>query len=240
MNKLETLARIKKLHTLFEEGKIKTLDIHEVHPDLPLNDRLNYIYFTLPVSINFQRSSPAMWQSAYATYHDPETNYLFYPEKTILESREKVQKDLLKYKLSLQKNKHTDIWLTISRILNENFENDPRNLFSEGEYDVVKVLELITSKYNIPYLRGLKLSNYWLYILSKFTDIKLKNVHRISIIPDTHVIQSTIKLGITPSEATPDEIVNVWYDLLDGFELTPVQMHSVLWNWSRNDFKPEV
>jgi len=73
-----TLHRVKKLLRLFQEGKILTLPHHEVHPDVEKGSRENYLYFTLPCCINFQRSSPAMWQSALATYLDPETNYLFF------------------------------------------------------------------------------------------------------------------------------------------------------------------
>ena len=54
-----------------------------------------------------------------------------------------------------------------------------------------------------PYLGGPKLSNYWLFILHDFTDVKFKNVEEISIIPDTHVIKSSIHLGVV-EEGTND------------------------------------
>ena len=38
-----------------------------------------------------------------------------------------------------------------------------------------------------PYISGPKMANYWLYILSQYTDAKFANMHEISIIPDTHV-----------------------------------------------------
>src|SRR5689334_9311015 len=123
----ELIKKIIKLKEAFDAGLIPRLHQHEVHPDLPKGDRLNYLYFTLPVSINFQRNSPAMWASAFKTFEDPETNYLFYPERVVLESREKIQKDLVKHKLALQKNKHTDIWIAISDTLNKFYKNNPRN-----------------------------------------------------------------------------------------------------------------
>src|SRR6185369_17139474 len=124
----KTLERVKKLKEYFDDGKIPRLHQHEVNPGLPKGDRLNYLYFTLPVSINFQRNSPAMWQSALKTFQDPETNYLFYPEKVVETGYSKVQSDLIKYKLGLQKNKHTDIWFAISKVFHEDYNDDPRNL----------------------------------------------------------------------------------------------------------------
>ena len=112
MNK--KLKQIKKLYIFFQKGKIPVLVQHEVNPSLDLNSRENYLYFTLPPCINFQRNSPAMWKSALLTWQDSKTRYLFFPEEVVKQRRSKIQKDLLKYKLALQKNKHTDIWITIS------------------------------------------------------------------------------------------------------------------------------
>ena len=104
-----TLERVRGLLEQFQAGKILTLAQHEVHPEVPLGSRENYLYFTLPCCINFQRSSPAMWQSALKTYEDPETNYVFYPEKVVAVDPEKVQVDLFKHRLSVQPNKHAHI-----------------------------------------------------------------------------------------------------------------------------------
>lgn len=242
MSQLDLLARVIKLHQLFQEGKIPTLPNHEVHPDVTRESRENYLYFTLPVCINFQRSSPAMWASALKTYEDPLTNYLFFPEEVALRSREQVQKDLVKHKLALQPNKHTDIWLAISHTLHEFYDNDPREVLKTGQSDVAVIIPMIQKEHKkrFPYLSGAKMTNYWLYILSHYTDVRLQNMHEISIIPDTHVLQSTVKLGILTEANTPETVAMAWRELLRDSSLTPVEMHPVLWNWSRNNFQPEV
>ena len=238
----DKLKRVQKLYQLFQEGKIPTLAEHEVHPLLDKKSRENYLYFTLPPCINFQRHSPAMWRSALATWEDSKTNYLFFPEKVVQQSREKVQFDLRKHKLALQPNKHTDIWIAISNTLNKFFKNDPRELLKAGEHDVIKIVTLIQKdrREHFTHLRGPKMTNYWLYILSQYTDMKVKNMEEISIIPDTHVLQCSAHLGITMPEATAEQAAVAWKKLLAGSNITPVQMHPVLWNWSRNNFKPEV
>ncbi len=242
MNKAAQLARIIKLHGLFKNGQIPTLAQHEVNPGLDKSSRENYLYFTLAPCLNFQRSSPALWQAALSTWQDPETNYLFFPEEVIKKPREQIQKDLIKHKLALQRNKHTDIWILISKAFNELYQADPRELFEKNGWDVTKIHQTVQKdqKPYFPYLSGPKLSHYWLYILSQFTSAKFKNMQEISIIPDTHVLQSTVKLGITDSISDPLVVAQLWKELLNGSELSPVDMHPVLWNWSRNNFLPKV
>lgn len=242
MSKEQQLERIFKLHEIFQQGLIPTLSSHEVNPGLSKDSRENYLYFTLPPALNFQRSSPAMWASALKIWEDSDTRYLFFPEETAKRTREEIQRDLVKHKLALQRNKHTDIWIKVSDAFHRLFSDDPRELFNAANWDVVKIHKIIQEdkrKY-FPYISGPKMAHYWLYILSHYTDAKFLNMGEISIIPDTHVLQCSIKLGLTTPEMTPLEVAEVWKELLSGQELAPVQMHPVLWNWSRNNFLPEV
>jgi hypothetical protein len=236
------LQRVKELLERFNNGEIPTLEKHEVNPNLDLGSRENYLYFTLPVCLNFQRSSPAMWAAALATYKDPETNYLFFPEVLAETPLEKIRADLVKHKLALQPNKHVLIWTTIARTLHEHFEDDPRKIVASANNNVLELLQIltVTHKKHFPYLSGPKLSNYWPFILSRFTDVKFNDIHEISIIPDTHVIQSSIKLGIVPAIATSTQVELAWKDLLKDSGINPVMVHPILWHWSRNRFVPEV
>ncbi len=84
------------------------------------------------------------------------------------------------------------------------------------------------------------MTNYWLFILSQYTDVKLKNMQEISIIPDTHVLQCSIRLGISKENNSSVEVAKAWKRILSGSGLSPVEMHPVLWNWSRAGFEPKV
>jgi len=238
--KQEVLEKVRMLLENFENGKIPKLEIHEVHPELEIDSRENLLYFTLPVSINFQRNSPAMWKSALATFEDPDTNYLFYPEKVVEKTLEQIKEDLPKHKLGLQKNKHSEIWYRLSGTFNRLYENNPRKLFEANDFDVLKILNILQKemKKDFPYLSGIKISNYWLFILSKFTDVKFKNLNYVSIIPDTHVLQSSIQLGLSDAKTTPAQVELIWFELLKDSGIDPITMHPVLWNWSRNNFIP--
>jgi len=215
---------------------------HEVNPGLHEGSRENCLYFTLPVGLNFQRSSPAMWQAALKTWSDESTRYLFYPEQVVKTDRLTIQGDLIKHKLGLQKNKHIDIWITLCTTFTNNFESDPRTYLKTLNYDVDRIVNdlRVTNKSLFPYLSGPKMANYWIYILHQFTDARFSNLASISIIPDTHVQQASIRLGITQEGASPDEVAEAWFELLRGTALIPIDIHPILWNWSRNGFMPSV
>ena len=84
------------------------------------------------------------------------------------------------------------------------------------------------------------MANYWLYILDSYTDIKLQNKHKLSIIPDTHVQQCSVHLGVSKLGDAPEDVAALWFELLDGTGIAPVTLHPILWNWSRNNFLPGV
>mgnify|MGYP002399786296 CR=1 FL=1 len=236
------LDRLRQLKRYYDEGHIPKLHQHEVNPGFQKSSRENYLYFTLPVSLNFQRSSPAMWASALKTYEDEETRFVFFPEVAVSRSFEELQVALVKHKLALQRNKHTEIWQKIATTLFEQYESNPRLIIKAGQNCVVRIKNLIqvTNKKSFPYLSGQKMANYWLYILNQFTDIKLRNLHKISIIPDTHVLQSSIVLGLSNDKSSPEQVALFWEDLLMDTEFTPIDFHPILWNWSRAKFSPEV
>jgi len=236
------LDRVKQLLAYYEQGAIPKLAQHEVNTGFPAGSRENYLYFTLPVCINFQRSSPAMWASALKTWEDESTRYVFFPEKLAGTPVEKIRADLVKHKLALQPNKHTLIWTTIAKTFADHYDNDPRNLIAEAGSDAGQLITLLqaTHKKRFPYLSGPKLSNYWPFILSHYTDVEFGSPEAISIIPDTHVIQSSVQLGLVPVGASSLQVEAAWRDLLKGSGINPSRVHPVLWNWSRNKFLPTV
>src|SRR5687768_3862497 len=175
------LEKVKRLISMYEQGLIPTLEKHEVNPGLHPGSRENYLYFTLPVCINFQRSSPAMWAAALATWEDKTTRYVFFPEKLAETPTEQIRADLTKHKLALQPNKHVLIWMTIAKTLHDYYHDDPRKVIKEANSDAGELIQVLqkTNRKRFPYLSGPKLSNYWLFILSLYTDVQFKNMHAV-------------------------------------------------------------
>ena len=100
----------------------------------------------------------------------------------------------------------------------------------------------VENKKDYPYLSGNKICNYWLFVLHQYTDAKFKNIHNLTIAPDTHVIKATKELGlINDSEFNKNDVqlivIDKWNKLLSGTEFCPIDIHTPLWLWSRNGFK---
>src|SRR3990167_5178176 len=118
MSKEATLEKVLKLRKIFQTGLIPIVENHEAHPEeLDKGSRERYLYFSLVPALNFQRNSPNLWKSAFQTWEDKNTNYVFFPEKVVTKNYQEFKKDLTKYKLALQPNKHSHIWFTICKSL---------------------------------------------------------------------------------------------------------------------------
>ena len=81
--------------------------------------------------------------------------------------------------------------------------------------------------------------------MTKYTDLKFTNRGEITIAPDTHVLQASVKLGvITEEELKKSNIREItsqrWKEILKGEDLQPIDLHTPFWLWSRNGFKIEV
>lgn len=230
---------MRRIHTHYLSGGFGPLD-HEVYPDIDRSSRENYLFFTLPVSVNFQRNSEQLWRAALATFQDSSVRFVFDPSLVARADQASVADALIRYRLALQTNRHVSIWRRLSDTLATHFSSHPREVLRTCDFDVVATLDYLrTRKQQFPCLNGMKMSNYWLYMLSRFTDVALRGVEHISVIPDTHVIRSSVILGLLPEHAaTPYAVAAVWTDLLRGTDLRPMDVHAPLWRWSRSGFCP--
>ena len=52
----------------------------DANPKLKKSSLKNYLYFTLPMALNYQRNSYTLWESALKTYQDKETQFVFDPK----------------------------------------------------------------------------------------------------------------------------------------------------------------
>lgn len=244
-NSEEILAKARRLREMYLRGLLGGEVMPEdANPGLPKNSALNYLYFTLPMALNYQRNSYFLWTSALSSYHDQETSSIFNPNYVTSIKENKLRELLLKHKLALQPNKHCATWLTLCKTITKQFDGDIRNLFICCNWNIPIILEYIqkTHKKKFPYLSGPKICNYWLYVISNYTDAKLIGKEALSIAPDTHVIQASIRLGLIEEKYLHDRniqsIVNqAWKDVLTGTELSLIDLHTPLWLWSRNGWK---
>ena len=244
-NKKKKIQEINILYNMWKTGKLGGEVMPEdANPNLDNNSKENYLYFTLPMALNYQRNSYKLWESALKTYNDEKTNFVFNPKLCLEKSFKEVQYALTKYKVALQKQKQTEIWIALCTTFVELFNGDIRQLFDKLDNDVDKIRDYIQkqNKKKFPYLSGTKICNYWLYVIYQYTDRKYKNMECLTVAPDTHVVQATHKLGLINDEELNRNdvqliVIDRWNELLKGTEFKPIDIHTPLWLWSRNGFK---
>ncbi len=245
MNKKEILDKVDKLIIMYKNGELGGEVMPEdANPHFEKSSLKNYLYFTLPMALNYQRNSYVLWESALKTYNDVETRFVFNPKMCLEKSFEEVQYALTKYKVALQKQKQTEIWLTLCNTFVEMFDGDIRELFDKLDNDVNKIRDFIQkeNKKKFPYLSGTKICNYWMYVIYQYTDRKYKNIECLTVAPDTHVCKATYKLGIITddefnSSNVQQIVIDKWQELLNNTKYKPIDIHTPLWLWSRNGFK---
>ena len=245
MDKQTILENVRKLYAMWKKGELGGDYMPEdSNPHFEKSSQENYIYFTLPMALNYQRNSYKLWESALSTFNNSETKFVFDIGSVLNQTEDKVKSALTKYKVALQQNKQIEIWIKLCKTIKEQFDGDIRNLFKICDYDVNKIRNYIQigHKKDFPYLSGNKICNYWLYVLYQYTDVKYKNLQDLTVAPDTHVIQASRKLGlISENEYNKSDVqlivIKKWNELLKGTEFCPIDIHTPLWLWSRNGFK---
>lgn len=239
------LSDVRRLLDMQKAGELGGFQMPEdSNPGFALSSRDNYHYFTLPMALNYQRDSYKLWAAAKITAEDSQTAFVFDPTVVNARGVSALRIALLQHKLALQPNKHTNTWFTLCCTIVDLFGGDLRNLFRQCGYDVVKLFATIRTEHKkrFPYLSGEKIVNYWLYVMSSYTDLVLTNRGELSVAPDTHVIQASVRLGLVDAAlaATPkarEEISAAWRSLLKGTGIAPIDIHTALWLWSRNGFR---
>ena len=239
LNKVEILSRMWKLGKL--GGEIMPED---ENPHLLKSSLENYLYFTLPMALNYQRNSYTLWENANKTYNDEKTRFVFSPKEVLSKSFAEVQYALTKYKVALQKQKQTEIWIKLCQTINTLYDGDIRKLFDSLDNDVDKIRDYIQkeNKKKFPYLSGTKICNYWMYVIWQYTDREYKNIENLTVAPDTHVCKATHKLGLINddefnSSNVQQIVINRWQELFKNTKYKPIDIHTPLWLWSRNGFK---
>lgn len=245
--KKNILKNVDELLRLYHNGDLGgEIMPEDANPGLRNETRENYLYFTLPMALNYQRNSYKLWEAAKAAYLDDETKDVFLPECVVQMSQEDLREKLLKYKVALQPNKHVEIWFRLCDTFVDNFQGDVRKLFLSNDNSVKKIKEyILANKKGFPYLSGTKILNYWLYVMTQYTDAKLEDRQYITVAPDTHVIQASERLGlITHDELEKptirEKVSLLWEEVFKETERCPIDIHTPLWLWSRGGFKVKV
>jgi len=238
----DIIVQCKKLLEAYRKGQLGYMKMPEDSNPGFDDENLRLTYFTLPMSLNYQRDSYKLWESALKTYNDKETAVVFDIKSSANMPEEQLRAYLLRYKLALQPNKHIATWQKISSTIFYNWKSI-NGLLKYADYDYLKLRDIVQKQYkkDLPYISGPKIFNYWCFILQEYGKIELHNAEYIEIAPDTHVTQCSVKLGVISQEESEnlskEKISEKWRIVLKDSGINPIDMHPPLWFWSRNGFK---
>ena len=243
MDRAVIREKCEKLLVAYKDGKLgQTVMPEDANPGFGSDQTEERLaYFTLPMALNYQRDSYALWEAARKTYDDPETKFVFDIRDAHTRTEDDVRAALTKHKLALQPNKHVHTWRTIAATVDEQWGSFASFIDASGN-DFLRLKQLVQfdHKKGFPYLSGPKIFNYWAFIISTYGTVPLRNRDYIDIAPDTHITQCSVILRvITPEEAvrlSREQISARWRELLTGSGIDPIDMHPPFWFWSRNGF----
>lgn len=215
----------------------------DVHPLLPTKSADLLHYFTLGMCLNYQRNSYTLWQACTAAFERNECAWIFQPSEVAKQDIPALSARLLEFKVALQPRRHPEIWHRNCQGIVKHFGGDLRNLLSACSFDLVHIRSFVQAhKGDFPYLGGPKLCNYWLYVLTQYTDFHFENRAALSVAPDRHVMKASQKLGLISMDELHQSgaaplVAARWESLLSDTDLAPIDVHTPLWLWSRSGFK---
>ncbi len=242
-SKEEIVSKCRLLLEAYRSGRLDECRMpEESNPGFSDSEsEVRLAYFTLPMSLNYQRDSYKLWESALRTYRDSETRIVFDAKAAAEMDSGRLREYLMRYRLAMQPNKHVATWQRICQTVYRNWGGFGK-LIEAADNDFLRLRRIVQEEHKkeFPYLSGPTIFNYWCFIVQDYGGAKLKNSEFIEIAPDTHIIKCSVRLGvITEEEAESlgrDEISKKWRDVLEGSGITPIEMHPPLWFWSRNGF----
>ena len=240
----QIISKCKQLLNAYNAGKLGFMKMPEdSSPNFSNNEQeKRFTYFTLPMSLNYQRDSYKLWEAALKTYNDPVTKVVFNIQTSARLNETELREYLLRYKLALQPNKHIATWQKLAQTISYNWETIS-GLLKSSNYDFLVLKDIMQKQFKtgFPYLSGPKIFNYWSFIIQKYGKVELKNSEFIDIAPDTHVTKCSVILGVITQaevESLSKEMISAkWRKILEGTGINPIDMHPPLWFWSRNNFQ---
>lgn len=244
---MDILNRVYDLITAYRNGLLGGEKMPEdENPNLERSSKENYMYFTLPMALNYQRNAYTLWECTNKMYSDNNARAVFDSKSVLKMSDDELREYLIKYRVALQPNKQPIIWRKICETVEDKLGGDIRNLFAMNGYSVSAVKEYIAkNKKNFPYLGGNKICNYWLYVMEQYTDVEFTDRENITVAPDTHVVQASVKLGVISKDEAKLSNVQIlvaerWEEILKGTDLVPIDVHTPMWLWSRGKFSVDI
>lgn len=191
------------------------------------------LYLTYVVSIDYMVDAEKLWKKSRGAYElHPER---FTSEKILKVSQRSVELFVKKLGARYYRNA-AKTWKKISEILLETYDGDPRNITLEP-IDIAEVKKRLKA---FPYLRGNKLSNFYIRVMGETGLFKLKNLNELDIPVDKQVARFTIYTGVlnllsvsfvgcSQDEPLRGLIEEAWRNAAKALDTAPWKLDEPIW-----------
>ena len=147
------------------------------------------LYLTYVISIDYMTDAEKLWRNSRGAYE-------LYPERFTPEYISKMgDRTLRAFVRRLGARFSTtgvSTWKKISTVLIDKYEGDPRNITKQG----LTIEEIKQKLKEFPYLRGNKLSNFYIRAMGENELFKISNFDELDIPVDIQVARFTIYTGV--------------------------------------------
>jgi hypothetical protein len=223
----------------FQDGGIlgeTTQPEHTLPEDVERGSAHHLHFLTLTMAISSMRDKQELWAASRATFKDPGTHYLYYPETVVALNRDKLENDLQIHDLASNAEKDADIWYRICTTLEEDFGGSMLNLLEDADFHVPTILKTIRKhKYDFPYLGGTKTGSLWAMMLADtWQGHELTGLNEIPIYIDRDVAAATVEIGAVQGPfdgrftQLKHAVEDAWDEACAEIDYYPMQFHRPL------------
>lgn len=151
--------------------------------------REHALFLTYVISIDYMTDAEKLWKKSRGAYElYPER---FTPEKILKISPRTVEIFVKKLGARFYSNA-AKTWIKISKVLVDKYGGDPRNITKEP----LEIADVKKRLQEFPYLRGNKLSNFYMRVMGEKELFKVKNLNELDIPVDKQVARFTMYTGV--------------------------------------------
>jgi len=151
--------------------------------------REHALFLTYVISIDYMTDAVKLWKRSRDTYElYPER---FTPEEILKISPRTVENTVKNLGARFYSNA-AKTWIKISKLLVDKYGGDPRNIAREP----LEIVEIKRRLKEFPYLRGNKLSNFYMRVMGETGLFKVKNLDELDIPVDKQVARFTMYTGV--------------------------------------------
>lgn len=157
--------------------------------NLEEGSREHALFLTYVISIDYMTDAEKLWRKSRGAYE-------LYPErftpKEILKISPRTVETFVKKLGARFYSNAAKTWIKVSRLLVDKYDGDPRNITREP----LEIADIKKRLQNFPYLRGNKLSNFYLRAMGETGFFKVKNFSELDIPVDKQVARFTMYTGV--------------------------------------------